>query len=222
MISTSSACAATAVEQTIDSPPLVFASAETNDLYQVASESLGIAPARYDTALEAVDAAQQGDGVLILADGYPETTTQVPAEVFDLAAEKNLRLYIEFPADGVAGLSFGPPAANTLKRLVVHQEDALAGLDHHAILDSHEGVFAPVTQGIADDRQLLTLARVAGYDDACFGYTGGAAPVPALFMHTVPDIGLEIMIAGFHDDTTTSTTRKEPHPNAGFSIQREP
>lgn len=174
---------------------LHFVALESNDLYRVTGESLGTAPARYDTALEAVNAAQPGDGVLILADGYPTQTTVVPDEIFVIAKRKGLKLYLEFPAVGTAGLQLAKPVTNSLKRLVVNQDGVLDGLQKMHILDPHECVYVPVQGEIEPQRQWLTLAKVAGYDTAVFGFTGGAAPEPAVFTHVDPKTGQEMLVA---------------------------
>src|SRR5690606_8554659 len=131
--------------------------------YQALSASLEEPPARYDTALEAVREAPEGAGVLLLADGYPDQPLPVPAEVFEIAADKDLKLYLEYPADGVAGLSVGTPAVNGVRRLVVHprEKGGIPGLDGYAILDAHEAWYVPVTSTVSSDHQILTLARVA-------------------------------------------------------------
>ena len=46
--------------------------------------------------------------MLILADGYPEKTTAVEPGVFDEAARKKLRLYVEYPA-ALPDVQVGPP-----------------------------------------------------------------------------------------------------------------
>jgi len=58
--------------------PLFFACSADNDLFRVASEN-GIVAKRFDTPQSAVEAAGEGDGVLLLADGYPEKTTALDA-----------------------------------------------------------------------------------------------------------------------------------------------
>ena len=40
----------------------------------------------------------EGAGLLILADGYPEKTTAIEPDLFDAAARKKLRLYVEYPS----------------------------------------------------------------------------------------------------------------------------
>ena len=54
--------------------PLYFACAADNDLFRVASEN-GLDPKRFDSPQAAVEAAGEGDGVLLLASGYPAKTT---------------------------------------------------------------------------------------------------------------------------------------------------
>ena len=72
-------------------PPLnlVFCCRADNDLYRIASMH-GARHARYDAPGDAVKAATEGSGVLILADGYPEKTTVVEPAVFEEAARKKL------------------------------------------------------------------------------------------------------------------------------------
>ena len=48
-----------------------FCCREDNDLYRVVSECVGSFE-RYDTAEQAVAAAEPGSGVLLLADDYPQ------------------------------------------------------------------------------------------------------------------------------------------------------
>src|SRR5450759_2862770 len=103
--------------------PLVFRCAPTNDLYKALSAS-GQRYARYDTPEEAVEKAPLGSGVLILADEYPERTTPVTAVLFEKAAKKKLRLYVEYPAV-LAGLSLAAPREVHWERAVV-ASDAFA------------------------------------------------------------------------------------------------
>ena len=64
---------------------LVFCCAADNDLYRVLTAA-GVACSRHDRPADAVRAAPEGAGVLILADGYPERPTVVPAAALDEAA----------------------------------------------------------------------------------------------------------------------------------------
>lgn len=96
---------------------LVFCCAADNDLYQVMTADRTRFP-RYSSAKEAVDAAREGGGVLILADGYPQKTTTVDAAVFDQAAKKRLRLYVEYPTS-LPDMKVGEPRHTPLERAVV-------------------------------------------------------------------------------------------------------
>lgn len=75
---------------------LTFCCAADNDLYALL-ESKNVSCQRYGTPLEAVQNAPVGTAVAVLADGYPETKTDISVGVFDLAKTRNLRLYVEYP-----------------------------------------------------------------------------------------------------------------------------
>ena len=71
---------------------LVFSATSDNDLYLLFKGF-----PRYNTPAEAIAGAPSGAGVLLLAGGYPHTRTQIADSLFELAREKQLRLYIEYP-----------------------------------------------------------------------------------------------------------------------------
>src|SRR5208337_1938347 len=78
-------------------PALVFSCSPANDVFKILAAG-GNNFARYDWPEQAVAHAAHGSGVLILADGYPEKTTPLNAEIFELAAKRKLRVYVEFPS----------------------------------------------------------------------------------------------------------------------------
>ncbi len=86
---------------------LVLACTADNDLFHVLAAN-EIACRRFDSPAQAVQAADSGDGVLILADRYPETTTAIDLAMFEQAAKKQLRLYVEYPA-ALPGVEVGQP-----------------------------------------------------------------------------------------------------------------
>ncbi len=96
---------------------LIFCCAADNDLYRVLTAG-GLDCPRHDRAGDAIRAAPEGSGVLILADGYPEQTTVVEPAAFDEAARKKLRLYVEYPAQ-LPDLAVGPPKEIKTERGVV-------------------------------------------------------------------------------------------------------
>src|ERR1035441_915570 len=142
--------------------PLTFSCSPQNDLY------LALAKAhypRFETPLAAIQSAPPGSAVLLLADGYPARQTALDPAGFDLARQKNLRVFIEYPA-ALPGLELAAPRTTTWERLVVSSERFAPALPRLRILAAHDCHFVPVSGSPAAD---LVLARVAGYDTATYG-----------------------------------------------------
>ena len=146
----------------------VFCCQPGNDLYRALGGEKSGCP-RLATPAAAVQAAADGAGVLILADGYPEKTTAVDPAVLDRAAKKHLRLYVEYPAD-LPGMKFGPPAAIKLERGVVTSKIFGDALPPMRIVMINGCRYLPIKSGTpAPLSPHLVLARVAGVDTAVFG-----------------------------------------------------
>src|SRR5207302_1306043 len=92
---------------------VTFCCTADNDLFKLVPSAR-----RFDSPVEAVDRAGDGSAVLILADGYPQHRTDVPAEVFDRARAKNLHLYVEYPA-AAPGLKLGEMRVASWERGVI-------------------------------------------------------------------------------------------------------
>ena len=76
-------------------------------------------PASTDsTPIMAVQRALPGAGVLVLADGYPDRRWPITDDVLALVSEKNLRLYVEYPAS-LPGHVLGEPRGSKWERAVV-------------------------------------------------------------------------------------------------------
>ncbi len=150
---------------------LVFCCRADNDLFRVVADS-GMRCPRYNTPAEAVGHAPAGAGVLILADGYPTSTTQIESGVLDAAAAKQLRLYIEF-ANSLPGVEVGEPRGIRWERAVVASEFFSPTLEKMRILGINGCQFTPVKA----TNPHLVLARVAGYDSAVFGLPEETFPV---------------------------------------------
>ena len=142
--------------------PLTFCCSAQNDLY------VALRKARYprfQTPLAAISNAAPGSAVLLLADDYPTRQTVLDPAGFDLARQKNLRLFIEYPA-AVPGLELAPPRATTWERLVVSSDRFTPSLPRLRVLAAHDCHFVPVIGAPPAD---LVVARVAGYDTAIYG-----------------------------------------------------
>jgi hypothetical protein len=154
-------------------PSLVFSCAPDNDLFA----ALGGKGARHDDAASAVRGAPDGAGVLILADGYPARTTEVGPEIFEDAARRRIRLYVEYPC-WLPGVPVGMPRAIRWERIVVASDAFGPGLGRLRILGINDCSFLPMEAAQAD----LVAARVAGFDSAVFGLPRDGVH-PVLFTH---------------------------------------
>ncbi len=160
---------------------LVFCCDAQNDLYRVLAGG-GISFQRHDSARAAIDAAGEGAGVLILADGYPQKTTRIDSAGFDLAAKKSLRLYVEYPAS-LPGIEVGKPQRTRVERAVVTSDlfgRELARLRIVAINGLHFVPMISMSTG-ALEKSHIVAARVAGFDTAVFGLPKKTDPI--LFEH---------------------------------------
>jgi hypothetical protein len=160
---------------------LVFACREDNDLYQVITTSSGKYP-RFDTAVEAIEKAQAGGGVLILADEYPDKATTIDNELFETAAKKKLRLYVEYPAS-LPKMQVGKVQEIAHGRGIVTSDAFGESLKKMRIVEMYDCHFVPVKV----DKPQIVIAKVAGYDTAVFGLPEKGV-YPILFEHPDGDI----------------------------------
>ena len=153
-----------------DSTQLVICGAAANDLVRVLTDS-GIRFARFEIPAQAVREALSGAGVLILADQYPTNTTPIEPAVYQEAAGKNLRLYVEYPTS-LPRLEVGKPRAHkkgpygsNLDREVVTSDAFGTALRKGTIIMVQGCRYVPV----ASPDPHLVVAHVAGYNQALFG-----------------------------------------------------
>jgi hypothetical protein len=166
------------------SPQLIFSCAADNDLYQAIS-ARGASYPRHTSSTRAVQAAPNGAGVLILADGYPKTTTAITPATLIRAAEKKLRLYLEYPSGAAfPDLKIGEPRQPHWERTVVASHAFGDELQKLRILKINDCHFLPVERQASPVH--LVSARVAGYDTAVYGLPEETWPL--LFEHEHGDI----------------------------------
>lgn len=150
---------------------VVFACSASNDLFKVVSGS-GYKCARFDGADQAVAQAKCGSAVLILADTYPNALTKVDDSIYESAANKGLKLYVEYPGV-IPGTELGEPQKTEWERGVVSNDSFGDKLPKLQILSISGCRYIPVKA--ADP--MLVIARVAGFDKAVFGIPETAAPI---------------------------------------------
>jgi hypothetical protein len=146
-----------------------------NDLLSILLDA-GVVFDRYDTLGDAVSVAPRSSGILVLADGYPETLTPIDLDALAAAGEKDQRVYVEFP-DALPDQAVGGIKGIVWERGVV-ASDVFPDLEKLRILMIH-GCRYVVAQ--AED-PLIVLARVAGFDRADYGLPEETTPI--LFEHS--------------------------------------
>ena len=94
---------------------LTFACDEANDAYCCALRA-GAKCARFASPAEAIAAAEEGSGVLLLADQYPAATVDVEPRLWERVRAKRLRVYVEYP-QGVPGVELGAAKSAAWERV---------------------------------------------------------------------------------------------------------
>ena len=153
-----------------------------NDLVKVLLNNK-VAFVRANSIMDGIQHAQQGSGLMVLADGYPDELTVMDSSLFVAASHKNLRVYIEYPAmlPGVkigkrAYLALGEYGA-VVERTVVNSDAFGPELPEMSILEMKDCHFLPMSAKFSH----LVLARVEGYNTAVYGLPEKTQPL--LFEH---------------------------------------
>ncbi|WDI41491.1 hypothetical protein [Bremerella sp. P1] len=126
--------------------------------------------------------------IAILADKYPDETTDVPRSFLSQATNKKLRVYLEYPTE-IPNVSIGSPTGVRWERVVVASDDLGSHLKSNQILSMNRCRYVPVQS----NDPLLVLARVAGLDTAVYGIPDTA--VPLLVHRAATDVTPEMYIA---------------------------
>ncbi len=138
---------------------------QDNDLVEIL-KAQKIKTERYSNALEAVNSARHGEGILILADNYPTTQVKLDELVFQTIKEKELRAYIEFPSE-IPGVSLGKIEKAKAERAVVNSDFFGSFPDSLSILGINGLHYISAPSGVS--KAHIVAARVAGFDSAIFG-----------------------------------------------------
>ena len=167
---------------------LVFSCKADNDLYVVLQQN-GMTFPRYNSADETVRQAAPGDGILLLADDYPEKRAAVSEEVFKAAQAKGARVYVEYPSM-LPGMELGESrehkhgqyGSNIDREVIVSEafRDALKNMRIVMVQNCH---YLP-TQA---EKVHIVTAHVAGYNYAVFGLPDENVN-PILFEHPAGNI----------------------------------
>lgn len=144
--------------------PIVFSGSASNDVYLLLKGN-GIAVNRFDDPETAIRNAPVASGVLISAPGYPGQGVVITEKMLRFAAEKKLRLYIEYPSSMPGVEISGKPFVGQLERGVITGRELSASLGNLSIVGIND---CHVLRANMTGPQMV-LARVAGFDKAEFG-----------------------------------------------------
>jgi hypothetical protein len=139
---------------------LYFVCSPANDLFKIT----GLPGHAFETTQQAINAADSGTGVLILAEQYPTSATPFDQEMIDMAAKKNLRLYVEYPA-WLPEMDISFEKAGAWDRAVITSSRFGARLKPSHIVSVNDCHYVSVSMPNPD----IVLARVAGFDTAVYG-----------------------------------------------------
>lgn len=159
------------VGRSIKRVTLRIAGGAANDLVRGLRQG-GASFTQFDSAAEAINDALPGSAVLVLADGYPQQRTRIPADSLSVARQKKLKLYLEYP-EAVPGIEFGAQRGVQWERGIVALDDPAIGLAKSRIVSLQDCRFLPVSSRPS----LLVLGRVAGFDTAVYGIPENASPL---------------------------------------------
>lgn len=173
---------------------------DTNDLYCFLLEEK-VNVKRYNSAWEAVEAAQRNEGVIITATNYPFSPVKIEDEVYQLAQKKHLRMYIEYVNDYPGVKIEKDVFKGKLERGVISSDffkPQLKKMELLALNDCH--IYKAEV-----DKPLISYAKVAGFDKAQFGLTDTDV-FPLLFKDKNNLVALTCM-------TNFKTARYAPNDN---------
>ncbi len=150
---------------------LLFCCDESNDLYRAVLRA-GVPTARFERTALALEDARAGDAVLVLERGYPGVRTPIDADVYAAAAQKRVRLFVEFP-ETVPNQTVGAVGGTPVERAVVATDWFGEALGRDRIVSINGLRYL----ALESDRPYLVAARVAGFDHAIFGLPERTAPL---------------------------------------------
>ncbi|MFI4875201.1 MAG: discoidin domain-containing protein [Blastopirellula sp. JB062] len=154
-----------------ENSPLVLVGSADADLSVALTENdvpIAIA-ATWEAALQQT---KTGDTLVVLAEGYPQKTVDLSDEFFAAAAEKKLKVYLEYPGK-IPGVEIGEPRDVQWERVVVADPSFGDDLPDRSILSMNRCRYVPISA----ENPILVLARVAGFDTAVYGIPKEAAPL---------------------------------------------
>lgn len=147
----------------VQSKTIYFCGSEQNEVCELLRNE-GFKLKIFDTPDIMIKEATSGSGAIIVSDTYPATPLRIASETYELAKQKGIRLYLEYP--------------DKLPDIQIENESFHASMERGVITSANLVDMKPMDLiGINDcytrvakvDSPLIVLARVAGFDQAEYG-----------------------------------------------------
>lgn len=160
---------------------LIFVCNESNDLYSAVVDSNGEYQ-RFNSVEEAVEIANNGSGILVLADNYPAKKVKLSEVFFKRAKEKGIKLYVEYPDNLPSGKTDSIKEAGW-GRGVVTSNVFGESLKEMSIVMMHDCHYVDIEA----ENPYISTAKIAGFNKAIYGLEDTESS-PILYEYTDADI----------------------------------
>lgn len=138
---------------------------ENNDLVKILQDQ-DVSVVLYNDVMDLAQNAAPGEGILVLADSYPEGKVELNSKFYNILKEKGIRAYIEFPSE-LPGMKAGEIEKANYERAVVNSYMFNGFPDSLGILGINGLHYLDVKPG--SSKMHIVAAKVAGFDSAIFG-----------------------------------------------------
>ncbi|MBY5957350.1 hypothetical protein KUV50_04325 [Membranicola marinus] len=146
---------------------------ESNDLVRLLEKDPSVDLQFHQSPMDAVNAANSGNGLLILSEGYPQTMVPLDDKFYTTIKEKQLRCYIEFPSYA-PGVELGDVVEAKAERAVVKQSSWFHGRPDSLQILGINGLHY-ISNDV--DESYIVAAKVAGFDSAIYGLPDKSDPL---------------------------------------------
>ena len=147
----------------VENKTIYFCGNEQNEVCELLINE-GFKLRMFDAPDKMVKEAAVGSGAIIISDAYPVTPLEITPEVYELAKQKRIRLYLEYP-DKLPGLTIQKETFHASMERGVITSTELVNMKPMDII----GINDCYTRVTEVDDPLIVLARVAGFDRAEYG-----------------------------------------------------
>lgn len=147
----------------VENRTIYFCGSEQGEVYQLLKNE-GFKLERFDSPEKMIEQVPSGSGAVIICDTYPVSLLEISPETYELAKQKKIRLYLEYP-DKLSNVNMEKETFHASLERGVITSDKLKKLKSMDII----GINDCYTRVAKIDDPLIVLARVAGFDQAEYG-----------------------------------------------------